>query len=121
MIGTRKSWRAALVLLAALLAPSSVMAGPYLGEWSWFWHPSPDCPRGEYSPLHYQAMELYRARAFLHPSNLDQYPPGPNPCATANYDLSKYRCRSLPPMPTVPYADPAGYFGRPVGLPFALP
>lgn len=114
-------WRTALVLLFGLLAPTPAMAGPYFGDWGWLWHPSRDCPRGEYSPLHYWSPELYRARAFVHPSNLDQYPAGPNPCTPATYDISTYRCRSIPPTPASAYADPAGYFGRPVGLPFTLP
>jgi hypothetical protein len=121
MTCTLRRWLVAVALFLALLAPSSAMAGPYFGDWTWFWHPSPDCPRGEYSPLHYQAPEIYRVRALVHPSNIDQYPQGPTACPTVNYEFSKYRCRSNPPMPTAPYADPAGYFGRPVGLPFALP
>jgi hypothetical protein len=121
MTGTQRRCLAGLAMCVAMLAPSSAMAGPYFGDWTWFWHPSSDCPRGQYSPLHYQAMELYRVRAFVHPSNLDQYPPGPNSCAPSQYNFSNYRCRSQFPTPTLPYATPAAYFGRPVGLPFALP
>jgi hypothetical protein len=120
MVRKKIGWLTA-VLLLTLVAPNAALAGPYLGDWGWLWHPARDCPRGEYSPLHYWNPELYRARAFAHPSNLDEYPAGPIPCAEATYEISKYRCRSIPPMPSAPYADPAAYFGRPAVLPFALP
>jgi len=107
--------------LAGLLAPSAATAGPFFGDWTWFWHPSSDCPTGDYSALHYQVPDIYKARALVHPSHLDQYPPGPAACPTANYDFSKYRCRQTPPLPTAPYTNAEGYYGRAVGLPFALP
>jgi hypothetical protein len=113
-------WLTALLLLG-LLAPSPALAGPYLGDWGWLWHPDRDCPAGEYSPLHYWTPGLYRARALTRPSKLDEYTAGPIPCTPAPFEMSKYKCRSVPPMPTAPYADPAGYFGRPAVLPFALP
>ena len=58
-----------------------------------------DCPRGDYSPLHYWTPQAYKLRAFVHPSNLDQYPPGPSEPVPAGYEWSEYRCPSLPPMP----------------------
>src|SRR4051794_25819719 len=106
-----RKW-AALGLLLLLLAPSPATAGPFLGSWSW-WQPCRDCPRGEYSPLHYWAPNLFRARAVVHPSNLDQYPPGPCPEAPAGYQFTRYPCPAIPPTPTTPYADPTGYYGRP--------
>jgi hypothetical protein len=116
-------WRgcAGLVLLLGLLAPSSALAGPYLGEWGWHWNPAGDCPPGAYSPLHYWARNAYIARAWFHPSNLDQYPPGPCASPPISYEYHAYPCRSTPPAPSTPYGNPVGYYGRPVNLPFVLP
>jgi hypothetical protein len=97
-----------LVMVLAQAAP----AGPYLGDWGWLWHPAPDCPRGEYCPLHYGAPEIYTTRAWFHKQNLDMYPPGPTPSPPVNAQIVRYPCRTAPPTPTSPYADPAGYFGR---------
>jgi hypothetical protein len=102
----------ALVLWTVLLAPATALAGPYLGEWGWCWHPARDCPRGEYCPLHYWLPELYKVRANVHPSNLDQYPSGPCPAVPPAFQTINYRCRTIPPTPTTPYADPTGYYGR---------
>jgi hypothetical protein len=117
MAGKQGYWRMALVLLVGLLLPSAARAGPFLGDWGWFWHPAPDCPRGAYSPLHYWAPTAYRVRACVHPSNLDQYPPGPCPPILPSFEFTTYRCRTAPPIPTAPYADPTGYYGRPVAPP----
>jgi hypothetical protein len=100
-------------VLAALVLPSAAPAGYFLGEWSWHWHPDRNCPRGTYSPLHYWTPEVYKARACLHPSNLDQYAPGPCPTPPLGYEINRYRCLTTPPAPTTPYADPAGYYGLP--------
>jgi hypothetical protein len=110
-------WRTALVLMLGLLVPSPALGGPFLGEWSCWWRPAPDCPRGEYSHLHYWAPTIYKVRGCVHPSNLDQYPPGPYPPVPPSYEVRKYPCASIPAAPTTPYADPAGYFGRPVTPP----
>jgi hypothetical protein len=112
-------WWAVLTLCLAI--PQVANAGPYLGDWSWLWHPCRDCPRGEYSPLHYWTVGLYKTRAVVHPSSLDQYSPGPSPAPTVEYLRTPYPCRTTPSAPTSPYADPAAYFGRPTSLPFALP
>ena len=112
MTAARRRWLGAGVLLVGLLTPEPSPAGPYLGEWAWFWRPAPDCPRGAYSPLHYWAPELYVVRSFCRPSHLDQYPPGPCPPPPAVVVVQKYRCTAIPPTPTAPYADPAGYYGR---------
>jgi hypothetical protein len=104
----------ALVLLVGLLAPSPVLAGPFIGEWSCWWRPAPDCPRGEYSHLHYWAPTVYKVRACVHPSMLDQYPPGPYPPVPLTYEFRKYCCPAGPGAPTTPYADPTGYYGRQV-------
>jgi hypothetical protein len=71
-----------------------------------------DCPRSDYSILHYWWPELYRARAVVHPSYLDQYPPGPYQI-TPTFEIQRFRCPSIPATPTTPYADPAAYYGRP--------
>jgi hypothetical protein len=107
----------ALALFLGLLLPSSALAGPFFGDWGWCWHQGRDCPRGEYSPLHYWTPEIYKVRACLRPSNLDQYPPGPFPPIPPTFEYFTYRCRSLPPMPTTPYADPPAYYGRPIAPP----
>jgi hypothetical protein len=109
--------RTAFVLLLALLAPSPALAGPYLGEWGWFWKPAPDCPRSQYSPLHYWAPEYYELRACCRPTNLDQYPPGPYPPVAPSFMFTRYCCPTAPPMPTAPYADPAAYYGIQVVAP----
>jgi hypothetical protein len=115
MIGKRAGkWGALAVLLGLALAPGTSLAGPYLGDWTWLWHPAADCPRGEYCPLHYWTPGLYQARACVHPSNLDQYPPGPCPAVPPSFIDTKVPCRSQPSMPSSPYSDPAGYYGRPV-------
>jgi len=121
MTGRRTARWAALGLAIGLLLPSAASAGPFLGDWGWCWRPAADCPRGEYSPLHYWFMEWYRIRACAHPSYLDQYPPGPCPPVTAAYEDLRFPCRSTPPAPATPYATPGAYYGRPTALPFALP
>jgi hypothetical protein len=118
--GKEHRWRAALVLGWGLLLPATAAAGPYLGNWGWCWHQGRDCPRGEYSPLHYWAPTVYRVRACIHPSNLDQYPPGPCPPVPAPVIFNQYRCIANPPAPTAPYADPAGYYGLQTSGPFNL-
>ena len=110
-------WQAALVLALALAAPSQAVAGPYLGDWGWLWHPGPDCPTTDYCWLHYWAPELYQARACCKPSNLDQYPPGPYPPVQPSYIFNRYCCMTTPPTPSAPYANPTGYYGRPVAPP----
>jgi hypothetical protein len=114
MRSKRGGWRAPVVLWIGLLAPGTALAGPYLGDWGWCWHQDRDCARGEYSPLHYWTPGLYKVRAYVHPSNLDQYPPGPSPSVPASFETTRYRCRSIPPTPSSPYADPTGYYGRQV-------
>ena len=110
MRGNCRFWLAAGAVLLGLLAPRRAQAGPFIGNWSWCC-PSRNCPRGYYSPLHYWAPELYKMRAYCHPSNLDQYPPGPCPPVPVSFHLIKYPCRTTPPAPSPPYADPAGYYG----------
>jgi hypothetical protein len=100
---------AGLTLLAGLLLAGSCLAGP---DGDGFGRPCRDCPRGEYSPLHYWAPALSYVRAYVHPSYLDQYPPGPSPSVAPSYDVRKYPCPATPPMPSSPYADPAAYYGR---------
>ena len=106
--------RSALVLCLALLVAPTALADP---DSAWPWHSRRDCPRGNYSLLHYWAPSLYQVRACLHPSYLDQYPPGPFPPVPPSFELTKYKCPSIPPSPSAPYADPAGYYGRPVAPP----
>jgi hypothetical protein len=117
MDGRQRALRSAWVLLVVLLVPAPALAGPYLGEWSCCWHPARDCPRGSYSPLHYWTPGVYKVRAWVHPVNVDQYPPGPCPAPPLTYEIHKYPCMTIPPMPTTPYADPAGYYGRPLTPP----
>jgi hypothetical protein len=110
MTGVRARWWLAVALLLALgSVPAS--AGPYLGEWSWCWHPAPGCPHGEYSPLHYWAPDLYKLRACVHPSSVDQYPPGPYPPVDPSFLAFKSPCQAALPQAPLPYVDPNGYYG----------
>jgi hypothetical protein len=107
----------ALATVLTLVGSAPTFAGPYFGEWGWWWHPAPDCPRGAYSPLHYWAPSAYQLRAQIHPSNVDQFAPGPTPSVPPIYEIEKMPCRSTPPTPMSPYADPDGYYGRPIAPP----
>jgi hypothetical protein len=117
MSGMRCGWRLACVVSLGLLAPSPALAGPYFGDWSWLWQPSPNCDRGVYSPLHYWAPEAYRVRQYCRPSNLDQYPPGPTPPVPPSFEYQKYCCPSAPAVPSSPYANPTAYYGREIAPP----
>ena len=112
---------AILVLGLGLAIPQMAAAGPFFGDWSWFGPHCTDCPRGDYCRLHYWTVGVFKARAVLHPSSLDQYAPGPSPTPPVDFVRTPFPCRSTAPAPAVPYADPAAYFGRPTTLPFALP
>jgi hypothetical protein len=114
MINKARFWRNVFVVVLALAAPARAQAGPYLGDWGWCWHPARDCPRGQYSWLHYWAPELYQIRACVCPSNLDQYPPGPYPPVLPSFEYTGYRCQVGPAAPTSPYANPTAYYGRPL-------
>jgi hypothetical protein len=113
MAGKRAIGWAALGLALGLLSRGAAHAGPYFGEWGFWYHPH-DCPRGSYSPLHYWAPEIYKVRACCHPSFLDQFPPGPCPPVPPTFVFKQAHCPPVPPAPTAPYADPAGYYGLPV-------
>jgi hypothetical protein len=110
----KSTWRrAALVLVLGILPATAMADGPrFIGDWWGHWS---DCPRGDYSPLHYWAPTWYFFKHWSHPVNLDQYPPGPCEPVPAGYLIEKYRCPYTAPAPTAPYADPTGYYGRPVG------
>lgn len=73
-----------------------------------------DCPRSEYSRLHYWTPSLYQARSFVRRVNVDQYPTGPMEDVPATVFVTRYRCRAAAPAPTAPYADPESYYGRPL-------
>jgi hypothetical protein len=104
-----------LVLLA--LAPGMALAGPEDGGCQG----RRDCPRGDYSLLHYWWPELYETRAHFFRSNLDQYPPGPSPTVPPSYLYLRSRCPSIPATPSSPYADPENYYGRPIVPPQPAP
>jgi hypothetical protein len=109
MIGKQVPWRAALVAGLLLLAAQSSRAGPYIGEFSWCWKPAPDCPKGDYCFLHYWTPTWYRVKYCVHPAYPEQFPPGlPVPAGAL---VQPAHCRSIPPRPSLPYADPAGFFG----------
>ena len=112
MTGKHVGWLMATALGMGLLAPATTLGGPFLGEWGWCWRPARDCPHGEYSPLHYWWTELYRARACVHPANLDQFPPGLAAPVPLTYEFRKHCCPSAPAAPASPYADPTSYYGR---------
>jgi hypothetical protein len=107
----------ASLLFVGLALPQTAMAGPYLGDWGWLWHPAGDCPRGSYCCLHYTNPGIYTVRSCLFRSNLDDYPPGPSPSPPSTITYQHYPCRSAPAAPTAPYSDPAGYFGRSPAVP----
>jgi hypothetical protein len=104
-------WLAALVIAGGLLAPGSAGADTIVG--AAFAECDPNCPRGFYSVLHYWMPGLYRLLYECHPANLDQFPPGPCPPVPPSFRVERFPCPYAPPAPTAPYADPAGYFGRP--------
>jgi hypothetical protein len=112
MAGKRGFGLACLVLLG-MFTGSIAHAGPFLGDWGWCWNPAPGCPPRLYSALHYQAPGIYRVRGWVHPSYLDQFAPGPSPTPPAPIQFEPSACRSIPPAPTAPYANPAAFFGRP--------
>ena len=105
-------WAAASVLLLGLLSPATASAGPYFGDWSWCWKPAKDCPRGNYCFLHYWTPQLYRVIYCARRASVDSYPPGIG--IPPGYMLGMYPCRTTPPVPTPPYANPAGYYGSPI-------
>jgi hypothetical protein len=117
MAGKHWIWRLACVVLLGLLAPSAAPAGPYFGDWGWFWNPWSNCDWGVYSPLHYWAPGVYYIREYCRPSNVDSYSPGPTPTVLPSYETYKYCCPSTPAAPTSPYANPAGYYGREIAPP----
>src|SRR5690349_20321895 len=90
----------ALAMVVGMMAPMTATAGPYLGEWSWWWQPERTCPRGTYSPLHYFMPTAYQVRAAVRPAYLDQFPPGPADDIAPSFDTECYRCPSIPPTPT---------------------
>src|SRR5580765_7019965 len=114
MAGKLKRWRLILVAALALLAPTPATAGYFFGEWSCWWWPARDCPRGQYSPCHYWTPELYVLRSCFCPSNLEQCPPGPFPPGMPTYEYCKYCCPATGPIVSSPYANPAAYYGRQV-------
>jgi hypothetical protein len=110
MSGEKRSGLPAALLAVALLTPTPAGAGPLVDS---LLHRDPECPRGDYSCLHYIFPNLYYIQSRCRPVSLDQYPPGPSPPVAPSYLFERPRCRYRPPAPTAPYADPEGYFGRP--------
>ena len=106
-----------LGLLLMLLLPRSAQAGPFFGDWGWCWHPAKDCAPSLYSPWHYWAPTVYRYHAYCKPANLDSYAPGVPVPITFMY--LGFKCRSIAPAPTPPYADPSGFYGVPLVPPNA--
>jgi hypothetical protein len=100
----------ALVLALGLRTQEAAHAGGCLSVFGW--HIGRDCPRSDYSPLHYWVPEAYKVRAYVHPASVDQYPAGPATPIEPIFETTRYRCRTLPPAPATPYADPAAYYGR---------
>jgi hypothetical protein len=107
----RRGW-IGLGLLLALLIPGRAPAGPYIGDFGWCWKPAKDCPKGQYSFLHYWTPLLIRFAQEVFPANVDSYAPGLP--VDLSWQIEPSRCRTMPPVPTPAYADPAGFFGRPV-------
>jgi hypothetical protein len=104
-------WWKVVVLLSILLAPTSAKASDW-GDYFWWW-PAPRFARGgDYSPMHYWWPGAYYIREYVHPSNLDQYPPGPNPPVGPSTEFNRYCSPSIPPAPSSPYGNPEAYYGR---------
>ncbi len=112
MRSKHRLWWCVLVLCVGLLLPATSQAGPYIGDFGYCWKPAKECPKGEYSFLHYWTPTMYRAIYHFLPAHLDQYPPG-LPVALS-WQAVPSACRTEAPIPTPEYADPAGFFGRPV-------
>jgi hypothetical protein len=113
MSGKHRCWGLFLVLLAGLLVTApAAQAGPFLGYFGWCWNPGPDCPPPLYCPWHYWNPVHYRIRGWVHPSYLDQYPPGPQPAPPNPIQIDPSRCRSNLPFANTPYRDATTYFGR---------
>jgi hypothetical protein len=117
MRGKHRRWWRVLVLCAGLLLPATSQAGPYIGDFGYCWKPAKDCPKGQYSFLHYWVPLAYLFAHELFPVNIDQYPPGLP--VEVSWAVEPSPCRTAPPLPTPAYADPAAFFGRPV-LPEAV-
>jgi hypothetical protein len=97
-----------ITLALAMTLGSMASAGPFFGDWC----PPHDCPPGDYCSLHFMLPGYYRLRACVHSSNVDQYPDGV--CISGSSEMTKLPCRTQPPMPSSPYADPSAYYGRPM-------
>src|ERR1043165_659630 len=61
----------ALLIVSLLGSSSEIRAEPRCKD---------ECPRSQYSRLHYWTPTLYQVRAYICPSRLYQYPPGPAEC-----------------------------------------
>lgn len=105
---SRIALRLFLAMAAIACLHAAVTAGPpyFIGEWGWVQH----CPKGDYSFLHYWAPGVYKVRACVHPSNVDQYVPTPG--VPILDEFSKQRCMPKCPQPNAPYANPDGFYGR---------
>jgi hypothetical protein len=112
MSGKRLCGWLGFALVVGLLIPAPAQAGPYIGDFGWCWKPAKDCPKGEYSFLHYWTPRLYQLCYELFPAKIAQYPPGLP--VDLSWEVDPSPCRTQPPFPSPPYADPAGFFGRPV-------
>jgi hypothetical protein len=114
MTGKLARWRRLVVLSLVFLTPAPALAADW-DDYFWWW-PAPRFARGgSYSPMHYWLPERYYMRQYLHPSNLDQFPPGPTPPVAPSFDIERIRCPTRPPAPSAPYANPSAYYGRTMG------
>jgi hypothetical protein len=109
MIGKQLPWRIALVVGLLFFAARPSEAGPYIGDFGWCWKPAPNCPKGRYCFLHYWTPTWYWVKYCLFPAYPEQYAPGV-PVPVGNIEQPS-RCRTLPPFPSLPYSNPAEFFG----------
>lgn len=114
MTGKHLGLRLCLATFLGLGGAAVALAGPLGGDSG---RQACDCPRTCYSPLHYWVPELYKVRAWVCPSRLDQFAPGP--AVQPTFEATRYPCRALPYRISSPYADPAGYYGGPIMPPAA--
>jgi hypothetical protein len=88
MAGNKHGWLVGLLVSVGLVWPTSSFAGGL------FWHD--DCPKPDYSPLHYWAPTLYRCRAYHHDPQYI-YPPLLEPRITPGCHIQRFPCPPVPP------------------------
>ena len=93
----------ALAALLTLLASGNAGAGPYLGEWSWFWYRAGLPARCLFTAALLGSVGVSTAGE----NSSDQRRSiSARPSGAPGYEAEKHPCQSTPPAPLTPYADP---------------